>query len=143
MLASMNASINAIHPVQIYYEDTDLSGVVYHANYLRYFERAREHLLGVRALVDLWKDEGIGFVVYKAAMTFKEGAELGDGLEIRTLVKKESDYRLLFEQDAYRVSRSEVPCEAKLLVLGRVELACVDADKKLCKLPSHVVERLL
>lgn len=143
MLASMNASINAVHPVQIYYEDTDLSGVVYHANYLRYFERAREHLLGVRALVDLWKDEGIGFVVYKASMTFKEGAELGDGLEIRTLVKKESDYRLLFEQDAYRVSRSEVPCEAKLLVLGRVELACVDADKKLCKLPSHVVERLL
>ena len=82
-------------------------------------------------------------MVYKAAMTFKEGAELGDGLESRTLVKRESDYRLLFEQDAYRVSRSEVPCEAKLLVLGRVELACVDADKKLCKLPPHVVDRLL
>lgn len=141
MIAPM--SILAIHPVQIYYEDTDLSGVVYHANYLRYFERAREHLLGVRALVDLWKDEGIGFVVYKASMTFKEGAELGDGLEIRTVVNKESDYRLLFQQDAYRVSRSEVLVEAKLLVLGRVELACVDADKKLCKLPAHVVERLL
>ena len=139
----MLASIHAVHPVQIYYEDTDLSGVVYHANYLRYFERAREHLLGVQALVDLWKNEGIGFVVYKASMTFKEGAELGDGLEIRTVVKKESDYRLLFQQDAYRVSCSEVPVEAKLLVLGRVELACVDADKKLCKLPAHVVERLL
>ena len=51
--------------LQIYYEDTDLSGSVYHANYLRYFERAREHLLGPPELVRLWKDEGIGFVVYK------------------------------------------------------------------------------
>ena len=35
------------HEIQIYYEDTDHSGVVYHANYLKYFERAREHMLGV------------------------------------------------------------------------------------------------
>ena len=135
--------VNHVHPVQIYYEDTDLSGVVYHANYLRYFERAREHLLGVQALVDLWKNEGVGFVVYKAGMTFKEGAELGDGLEIRTTVKLESDYRLAFGQDAWRVSEREIPCSPKLLVQGRVELACVDAEKKLCRLPRHVVDRLI
>ena len=47
------------HAVQIYYEDTDHSGLVYHANYLKYFERAREHLLGVDELVRLLKEDGI------------------------------------------------------------------------------------
>ncbi len=131
-----------IFPVQIYYEDTDLSGVVYHANYLHYFERAREHLLGVQALVSLWKDEGIGFVVYKAGMTFKEGAELGDGLEIRTDVTLESDYRIGFVQNAWRVAAAETAIPPKLLVEGRVDLVCVDAEKKLCPLPPHVVARL-
>ena len=131
-----------VHPVQIYYEDTDLSGVVYHANYLRYFERAREHLLGVDALVELWKNEGIGFVVYKCEMTFKEGAELGDGLEIRTEVTLESEYRLAFAQDAYRVRAGTNDVAPKLLVKGRVDLVCVDADKKLCPLPKHVIAEL-
>ncbi|MBW2548816.1 MAG: thioesterase, partial [Deltaproteobacteria bacterium] len=45
-----------VHPVQIYYEDTDHSGVVYHANYLKYFERAREHIFGVDELVRLSTD---------------------------------------------------------------------------------------
>ena len=132
-----------IHNVQIYYEDTDLSGVVYHANYLRYFERAREHLLGVSALVRLWDDHGIGFVVYKAGMTFREGASLGDGVDIRTTVHLESEYRLRFEQNAYRVACSEVACEPKLLVEGLVELVCVDREKKLCRLPDNVVQELI
>ena len=78
------------HRMQIYYEDTDLSGVVYHANYLKYFERAREHLLGVDELVRLYYDDGIGFVVYKAELTFKDGARLGDSLEIRTKAHAQS-----------------------------------------------------
>ncbi len=94
------------HAVQIYYEDTDLSGVVYHANYLRYFERAREHLLGVEELVRLWNEDGIGFVVYKCAMTFKEGASLGDLVEIRTDLHLESEYRIRFAQNAWRIGRA-------------------------------------
>ncbi|MEM9862100.1 MAG: YbgC/FadM family acyl-CoA thioesterase [Myxococcota bacterium] len=128
--------------VQIYYEDTDLSGVVYHANYLRYFERAREHLLGVNALVRLWSDQGIGFVVYKAAMTFREGAVLGDTVQIRTHVRSESEYRLVFQQDAYRTAAAGSQIEPKLLVEGSVDLVCVDADKKLTRLPSSVLTRL-
>ena len=62
--------------VRVYYEDTDHSGVVYHANYLKYFERAREHLLGVDELVALWNEQGVGFVVYRADITYKKGARL-------------------------------------------------------------------
>ena len=58
------------HRVHIYYEDTDLSGVVYHANYLKYFERAREHMLGRAKLVQLLEEEGKGFVVCKCSLTF-------------------------------------------------------------------------
>lgn len=128
--------------VQIYYEDTDHSGVVYHANYLRYFERAREHLLGVPELVRLWEQDGVGFVVYKAAMTYKAGAEFGETVEVRTTVHLESDYRLRFEQDVWRVAKGGREVPEELLVEGHVELVCVDADKKLTPLPVKVRGRL-
>ena len=125
-----------VHHVQIYYEDTDLSGVVYHANYLKYFERAREHLLGPAELVRLWDDDGIGFVVYKCELTFKEGARLGDTLEIRTSVEAQSEYRAVFRQDVYRQGGET------RLVQGEVHLVCVDASNKLVRLPATVVERI-
>ena len=122
-----------VHPVQIYYEDTDHSGVVYHANYLRYFERAREHMLGVDELVRLHREEGIGFVVYKLEMTFKAGAVFGDAIEVRTRIDKASKFRLIFHQDAYR------PRDEMLLVQGTVQLVCVDAEKKVVPLPPRVL----
>src|SRR4030042_339178 len=95
-------------PVQIYYEDTDHSGFVYHANYLKYFERAREHLLGVSELVRLLRDDGIGFVGYRAEMKFREPAVFGDALEVHTTVVQESEYRLVFQQDVRRASTQEL-----------------------------------
>ena len=125
-----------VHPVQIYYEDTDHSGLVYHANYLKYFERAREHIFGVDELVRLSAEEGIGFVVYKAEITFKAGAVFGDTVDVLTRVEKEGAYRLLFHQDVYR------PRDQKKLVEGLVHLVCVDAEKKLVPLPDSVLGRL-
>jgi acyl-CoA thioester hydrolase len=124
------------HPITVYYEDTDFTGVVYHANYLKYFERAREHLLGVDELVRLFREEGAGFVVYKAELTFKEGAVHGDRLEIRTRVRAESDYRLIFDQAAWRVG-GKTP-----LVEGLVHLVCVDGKRRLIRLPATVLEAL-
>jgi tol-pal system-associated acyl-CoA thioesterase len=125
-----------VHPVQIYYEDTDFSGVVYHANYLKYFERAREHLLGVDELVRLFRETGIGFVVYKCEMTFKEGAVFGDLLEIRTTVKAESEYRAVFNQQVWR------PEGKSALVEGVVQLVCVNRDRQLVPLPASVLRAL-
>ena len=119
--------------VQIYYEDTDHSGLVYHANYLKYFERAREHLLGVDELVRLLHDEGVGFVVYKCEMTFREGAVFGDALEVRSSPRMESDFRVVFQQDVYRGD--------KLLVQGVVQMVCVDRERRLVPIPASVVAR--
>lgn len=120
-------------PVQIYYEDTDHSGVVYHANYLRYFERAREHVLGVPELVRLYREDGIGFVVYKCELTFKEGAVFGDTVEIRSTARLESQFRVVFSQDVWRGD--------KQLVAGVVHMVCVDANRKLVAIPPSVVAK--
>ncbi len=125
------------HEVLIYYEDTDHSGLVYHANYLKYFERAREHLFGREALVELLDRDGIGFVVYKAELTFRQGARFGDALEIRSRVTKESDFRLLVHQ---RVVDQRSQHE---LVTGVVHMVCIDRDKKLVRLPTSVVDRVV
>lgn len=122
------------HSVQIYYEDTDHSGVVYHANYLKYFERAREHMLGVRELRRMLEEDGVGFVVYKAELTYKKGAVFGDTVAIRTRVTAESEYRAVFRQDACRGD--------ELLVEGVLHLVCVDRDKKLTPLPTSVVRAI-
>lgn len=125
-----------VHRVQIYYEDTDHSGLVYHANYLKYFERAREHLLGVDALVRLFEEDGIGFVVYSAALKYREGARHGDSIEIRSTVKPGSAYRAVFTQEAWR------PGAPRALVTGEIELCCVDRDGKLVRLPDRVISQI-
>ena len=121
-----------VHPLRIYYEDTDFSGLVYHANYLKYFERAREHLLGPQELVRLWREEGVGFVVYKAELSFREGAGFGDALEIRTTVRLESDYRAVFSQEVWRADGHQP------LVSGTVQLVAVNREHKLVALPRTV-----
>ncbi len=117
-------------PVQVYYEDTDHSGVVYHANYLKYFERAREGVIGPAALVDLWKNQGLGFAVYKADIQFLDGAEFGDTLDIVSTVRKDSDYRLVWQQEAWR------PGATKAAVKAEIHLVCVDREKNLKPIPD-------
>ncbi|MBX2801807.1 MAG: YbgC/FadM family acyl-CoA thioesterase [Myxococcales bacterium] len=123
-----------VHPVSIYYEDTDFSGLVYHANYLKYCERGREHLLGRDRLVSMYRDSGVGFVVYKAEMTFKQGARFGDELQVRTRVELASDFRAVFHQDIHRGD------EAAPLVQCVIHLVAVGPDDKLVRLPADVIE---
>jgi len=105
-------------------------------NYLKYYERAREHLLGPDKLVDLWNKEGLGFAVYKCEMTFKEGAKFGDELEIRTTPYLESKYRIGFDQQVWRKGGS------KAMVLGKVEMVCVDRSNKMVELPPLIMKEL-
>ncbi|MCB9792667.1 MAG: YbgC/FadM family acyl-CoA thioesterase [Alphaproteobacteria bacterium] len=123
-------------PVQVYYEDTDFTGVVYHANYLKYFERAREHLLGVEELQRMYDEDGVGFVVYKVEMRFKEGMRFGDKLEVRTSVSLASDYRAIFDQSIWRDGQGPK-------VQGLIELCCVNHHSgRLVPLPEGVRQAL-
>jgi acyl-CoA thioester hydrolase len=122
-----------VHRVSVYYEDTDFSGLVYHANYLKYCERAREHVLGREELVRLYQTDGTGFVVYEAKMKFREGAKFGDELEVRTTVEAESDFRLVFKQPVFRVGGTTP------LVEIEIHLVAVDRTNKLTRLPPSVL----
>jgi tol-pal system-associated acyl-CoA thioesterase len=123
-----------VHKVQVYYEDTDHSGVVYHANYLKYFERAREHLLGVQELVRMYREDGLGFVVYRADILYKKGARFGDSLEVRTTVRLESEFRAIFDHQIF------LGQEDRPLVKGEIHLCCVDRDGRLVRFPKRVAQ---
>jgi tol-pal system-associated acyl-CoA thioesterase len=125
------------HRVHVYYEDTDHSGLVYHANYLKYFERAREHMLGPAELRRLWEQDGVGFVVYKAELAYKQGAVFGDVIAVRSRVELPSEYRAVFRQDAVR------ELDGELLVQGTLTLVCIDRAKKLVPLPASVRARVV
>jgi YbgC/YbaW family acyl-CoA thioester hydrolase len=124
----MNSHIYHL-PIQIYYEDTDHSGVVYHANYLKYFERSREHVIGKDVLVNLWKKEGLGFAVYKADVTYSEGAEFGDILDIRSSYTIDGKYRIIWQHEAWK------PNGKKPAVTCELHLVCMDRNKKLVPIP--------
>jgi tol-pal system-associated acyl-CoA thioesterase len=115
--------------VQVYYEDTDHSGVVYHANYLKFFERAREHVIGTKELAKMWHEEGIGFAVYKIEIGYFEGAVFGDTLDIRTTCCKDGDYKIIWTHEVWRENSSKPAVRATL------ELVCLDRNKRLMPIP--------
>ncbi|NQY36115.1 MAG: thioesterase family protein [Alteromonadaceae bacterium] len=124
------------HPVQIYYEDTDHSGVVYHPNFLKYFERAREHVIDSDNLAKLWSEKGLGFAVYKANLTFQDGVEFAEICDIRTTYKLDGKYRTLWRQEVWR------PNANKPAVIGEIEMVCLDKEKRLQPIPDEIFQSL-
>lgn len=107
--------------LRVYYEDTDAGGIVYYANFLKFFERCRTEWL--RALgfdqVRLARDEGLQFVVTSVAVDYLRPARLDDELTALARVERVGGASLVFAQ---RLER-----DAELLAQGRVKVACVDA----------------
>lgn len=108
--------------IRIYYEDTDAGGLVYHANYLRFFERARSDMLGL-AGIDHVAAAGAGeghYVVAEAALRYVGSAKLGDALLILSRVEQIRRAACVIQQ---RVMRG-----GQLLVEGRLTVAFVGPD---------------
>ncbi|MDN2662034.1 thioesterase family protein [Psychromonas sp. 14N.309.X.WAT.B.A12] len=124
------------HPVQIYYEDTDHSGVVYHPNFLKYFERAREHVIDSQRLDKLWKEQGLGFAVYKANMTFQDGVEFSEICDIRTSFVIDGKYKTIWRQEVWR------PNSTRPAVIGDIEMVCLDKNKQLQPMPEDIISLL-
>ncbi len=120
--------------VKVYYEDTDCLGVVYHANYLKYFERARTEMVGERGKpIEAWNAEGFNFVVFKMNITWHKPAKLNERLRVRSArMKGSSPYRLKLDQ---RLFRGEGEAE-ELLTEAEVHVVCLDRDLKLQKIPD-------
>ena len=112
-------------PVRVYYEDTDAGGVVYHTNYIKYFERARTEWL--RSLgfsqLRLAREERVLFSVVSLATEFRRPARLDDTLEVRSSAELSGGASVHFAQEIWRDG-----AEPELLATGQVRVACIDAD---------------
>ncbi|GGB55755.1 thioesterase [Shewanella inventionis] len=133
---STKSSPEHIFKVQIYYEDTDFSGVVYHPNFLKYFERAREHVIGANVLNELWQQQQLGFAVYRTDMVCHEGVEFADIIEVRTQFYFESKFRTVWQQSIWR------PNATKAAVTATIEMVCMNQKRQLAAMPLQLIERL-
>lgn len=123
--------------IRIYYEDTDAGGVVYHANYLRYFERARTEFMRERGLSVLELHErGCIFPVIRVEVDFRAPARHDDLLRIETEVLEVGKTSFILGQQAVRVD------DGKLLVAGKVTLVCVGPGMKAKRLPAELLQVL-
>ena len=123
--------------IRIYYEDTDAGGVVYHANYLRYFERARTEYLRDRGVsVGVLAARGQIFPVLRLEMEYRSPARHDDLLRIETCVLQVGKTSFTLGQQAVRV------LDGKLLVDGKVTLVCVDPHMKARRLPEELLQAL-
>ena len=123
--------------VRVYYEDTDAGGIVFYANYLKFFERARTEWL--RALDvnqhDLLAQHGAMFVVKQASVDYHAPAKLDDVITLTLSIEKLGRASVQFVQHA--------SCGAALLASARVKVGCVDrAAMKPRPLPADVAAKM-
>ena len=123
--------------VKIYYEDTDCGGVVYYANYLKYFERARTELFESRGMnLKKLMDDGVFFVVVDACLKYLSPGRYGDKFSVETSVDKIGAASISFGHRVLRVGTGEP------LVEGTVKIACVDRSMKPKRIRSDIIESL-
>jgi acyl-CoA thioester hydrolase len=127
------ASFRGTRDLNIYYEDTDLSGYVYHANYLKYCERARSDLIGVKLVRDLFH-KGAHFVVSEANLRYKRPALHGDKLTIKTSLEIKSSPVTLVKQDIYKEDGD------KPIVQAEIQLVLVNEKGKPIETPEFMFE---
>ena len=123
--------------IRVYYEDTDCGGVVYYANYLKYFERARTQYLEDRGLsVSELMKAGRVFVVVHAEVDYRAPARYGETLEIETMVSDMNPAAITFSH-VVRERHS-----GRLVAEGEARLAVTDGDGKVRRLDKQAVAAL-
>lgn len=124
-------------PVRVYYEDTDFTGVVYHANYLRFFERGRSDFLrlaGVHHNALLADADPLGFAVNKMTLEFRKAARIDDALLVKTRFEAMRGPRIFISQELERAG--------ELLVNAEVQVCCISLTGRPRKPPALLLQRL-
>ncbi|MFD1711324.1 YbgC/FadM family acyl-CoA thioesterase [Ottowia sp. GY511] len=134
-------------PIRVYWEDTDAGGIVFYANYLKYFERARTEWL--RALgIGQWalrEEAGGMFVVADAALKYRRPARLDDELLVTAQLQSSGRTALVVQQQAW-LKPGTVAADAAqpaLLCEGSIRIGWVEAESmKPARIPSAILEKL-
>ncbi len=124
-------------PVRIYYEDTDAGGIVFYANYLKFFERARTEWLRAFGISQqhMAASHAAMFVVKSTALDYHAPARLDDELNISVVVEKLGRASVQFVQEAW--------CGERLLVSGKIKVGCVGvASLRPVAIPDDVLQQI-
>ena len=118
--------------VKVYYEDTDLAGIVYYANYLKFIERARTEWVGSLGVdqMDLRAREGIVFAVRRVEADYLRPAKFGDDLVVETTLQTLGGARIVLEQVVTR--------GGERVFVAVVTLVCLGEDGHAARLPAEV-----
>ena len=122
-----------ILPVRVYYEDTDVSGIVYHANYLRFLERGRSEALrlaGVHHMVMMSGEEPVAWTIRRIEIDYARPAKLDDALEVHTRYRVLAGARLNGEQWVKR--------NGETLISARIEAALITMRGRPRRIPEEV-----
>lgn len=128
-----------IYPLKVYIEDTDYGGVVYHSNYLKYFERARTEWAEQLGLGIAWQnDQKIYFPVRSANLDYLRPARLGDVLEVVSSIAQLKPASLLYSQYLRLVHTPDT-----ILCKAEIKIACVDHTFKPCVIPRCLLHDII
>lgn len=121
-----------LFPIRVYYEDTDMGGIVYHANYLKFIERARSDWvrdLGIDQRM-MKEEDGIVFAVRRLEADYLMAARFDDRLEVRTDVQSVTGARLVLRQ---QVSR-----DGEAVFVAVVTIVCLTDMGQPARLPANI-----
>ncbi len=127
-----------ILPIRVYYEDTDLSGLVYHANYLRYMERGRSEFFraaGITRLAQLDDPEPTAWTLRKVSLEYFRPARIDDLIQVHTRCVALSGARMTAEQCVQKGD--------EILTKGQVEACIITLSGKPRRIPPEMREKLL
>ena len=129
-------------PVRIYWEDTDAGGIVFYANYLKFFERARTEWLRARGVSQerLREELRTAFVVTDTSVRFVAPARLDDLLDVTVVVERAGQASIRIAQQAWRAEAGAAP---RLLAEGTIRIGCVDLGTfRPCRIPTDVLDTI-
>jgi len=124
-----------VFEVRVYYEDTDMAGIVYHANYLKFIERARSDWVKVQGLDQnaMREEDGIVFVVRRIEADYLGMAKYDDLLEVRTTVSAITGVRLVMQQEVWRGK--------EMVFAAEVTAVCVTSEGAPARLPAKLRQK--
>jgi acyl-CoA thioester hydrolase len=135
-----NAAPPVRHPLRVYWEDTDAGGVVFYANYLKFFERARTEWLRRLGFSQqrLLADDRVMFVVAETSLRYLRPARLDELLQVSVELLHAGRASLQIAQQAWR--------DSELLAEGRIRIGCVgaahDGTFRACRIPASILEKI-
>lgn len=124
-----------LFPVTVYYEDTDMAGIVYYANYLRFIERARSEIVEQMGVdQNAMRADGLVFAVTRVEADYLGSARLGDRLTIHTTHHAPGAARWVFEQEVRRGN--------DVIFRALVTAACMTTKGRPTRLPAEIRAKL-